>query len=66
VRAVVEFQVLIRSRRSDRLHGIGTHTFYQPLIKGEKVDFQGATWKVIRVHLERTPKVAVLELQVSS
>jgi len=30
------------------------------------VDFQGATWKVIRVHLERTPKVAVLELQVGN
>jgi hypothetical protein len=65
VGAVVEFQVFIRSRTTDRLHGIGTHTFLQPLIKGETVDFQGETWKVLRVHLERTPKVAVLELHVA-
>jgi hypothetical protein len=60
----VEFQVLIRSSSTNRLHGIGTHTFAQPLIKGEKVTFQGATWIVRRVHMDRTPKVAILELQV--
>jgi hypothetical protein len=36
------------------------------LIEGRQVDFEGTTWKVVRVDLERTPNVAVLELQVST
>jgi hypothetical protein len=66
VRAVVEFQVLIRSSSTNRLHGIGAHMFARPLIEGEQVDFEGATWNVLQVHLDRTPKVAILELQVSA
>jgi hypothetical protein len=38
--------------------------FARPLVEGEQVNFQGATWKVIRVHPDRAPNVVVLELQV--
>jgi len=61
---VAEYQVLIRSRKTDRLHGIGAHTFAHSLVEGEEVEFQGATWIVVSVHVDRTPKVASLELQV--
>jgi hypothetical protein len=64
VRAVVEFEVLIRSSSTNKLHGIGVHTFARLLVQGEQVNFQGATWKVVQVHMDRAPKVAVLELQV--
>jgi hypothetical protein len=40
------------------------HTFARLLVEGEQVNFQGATWKVVRVHADRSPKVVVLELQV--
>jgi hypothetical protein len=61
-----EFDVLIRSRRTSGLHGIGVHVFDQPPIEGRQVDFEGTTWRVVRVHLDRTPKVVVLELEVSA
>jgi hypothetical protein len=64
VRAVVEFEVLIRSSSTNKLHGIGVHTFARPLVQGEQVNFEGAIWKVVRVDMDRAPKVAVLELQV--
>jgi hypothetical protein len=61
-----EFDVLIRSRRASGLHGIGVHVFAAPLIEGGQVDFEGATWRVVQVHMDRAPKVAVLELEVSA
>jgi len=61
---VVEFDVLIRSSSTNKLHGIGVHTFDRLLVEGEQSNFQGATWKVIRVHPDRSPKVVVLDLQV--
>jgi hypothetical protein len=64
VRPVVEFEVLIRSSSTNKLHGVGVHTFARLLVEGEQVNFQGATWKVVRVHADRSPKVVVLELQV--
>jgi hypothetical protein len=63
---VHEFDVLIRSRRTSGLHGIGVHVFAQPPIEGRQVEFEGTTWKVVRVHVDRTPKVAVIELEVSA
>ncbi len=61
---MAEYQVLIRSRNTDRLHRIGAHTFAHPLVEDEEVEFQGATWIVVSVHMDRTPKVAILDLQV--
>jgi hypothetical protein len=61
---VVEFEILVRSGSTNKLHGIGLHTFDRPLVQGEQVNFEGAIWKVVRVHMDRAPKVAVLELQV--
>jgi hypothetical protein len=64
--ALHEFDLLIRSRRTSGLHGIGVHVFARPLIEGRLVEFEGTTWNVVRVDLDRTPKVAVLELEVST
>jgi hypothetical protein len=61
-----EYDVLIRSRRTNSLHGIGTHPFAQPLTEGELVDFEGARWKVVGIQADRSPKVAVLELELSA
>jgi len=58
--------VLIRSRTTSGLHGIGTHLFARPLIEGQRVDFEGETWMVVQVQVDRTPNVAVLELEVSA
>jgi hypothetical protein len=61
-----EYDILIRSRRTSSVHGIGAHLFQRPLVEGRQVDFEGAVWKVVQVQVDRTPKVAVLELEVST